>query len=355
MFKRFAASIAAGVLVVTGLAAGTAHADPVLTDTIRVTNYLDNGAGGYWAWRNFSRTTTITKVEEGDGQEGDTYLVRVVDRRDHLRTIKGAKSPKDAVPIARSVRGVATGWYESRVTSTSKPANVDAPPVVNANCGFFGDGKAPRQDDCPGLKYETHDWWKWYFKDGAVVPGSESYRWDYRADCERWTDPNGTTDITGKRCVRPGTPTAADPACDTQHGTLTIPAQRGVRYEMRRGSNPYRAVRAGEHQVRPGVYWVRAVARDGYRLVGRDGWRLVVARAEACPTPTPTGDATDEPTVSPSPTVEPSQPSTPPAEEPTPSETSVPVPTVTETVTQRTVVERYLPTRVDTGLGGTAK
>lgn len=347
MFKRFAASIAAGVLVVTGLAAGTAHAADPFTDTVRITGDFDNGNHGYWARLAYGRTVTIRPTAETN-----VWSVTLQDRGS-FGTLR-AKSPGAGVDLGAPVIGSFTGRYDFTVTSEGQPST--------AGVGRFHDFKCnpavPARGDCPGMPEPTSNWPALYFPQGAKVkPGA--WRWEYRTECERWVNSSAGDrgDITGKRCVRPGTPTAADPACDTQHGTLTIPAQRGVRYEMRRGSNPYRAVRAGEHQVRPGVYWVRAVARDGYRLVGRDGWRLVVKRAEACPTPTPTptDDATDEPTVSPSPTVEPSQPSTPPAEEPTPTETSVPVPTVTETVTQRTVVERYLPTRVDTGLGGTAK
>jgi len=304
MFKRFAASIAAGVLVVTGLAAGTAHADetPTVTPTVecgKVTLQFSNPTDFLFVfdYRVDRERPKHGPVVEGAIKEGP-LAGKPFGPRWNLVPVDGRK-----------------GQHSHSVT-LSFPEDSGVHRVTYR----LAEG---------GEQKMFFDWQK-----PVVV----------KTDCR----PNP---------VRPGTPTAADPACDTQHGTLTIPAQRGVRYEMRRGSNPYRAVRAGEHQVRPGVYWVRAVARDGYRLVGRDGWRLVVKRAEACPTPTPTptDDATDEPTVSPSPTVEPSQPSTPPAEEPTPTETSVPVPTVTETVTQRTVVERYLPTRVDTGLGGTAK
>ncbi|MGI5273143.1 hypothetical protein ACQEUU_37660 [Nonomuraea sp. CA-218870] len=90
--------------------------------------------------------------------------------------------------------------------------------------------------------------------------------------------------------------------------------------------------------ARTGAYWTR--------------WHRGLVRVPECvtATPTPTPTATDEPTPAPSET-----PTEVPTEEPT--EEPTPVPTVTETETERTIVIRrdYLPVRIDTGLGGTAK
>jgi hypothetical protein len=150
---------------------------------------------------------------------------------------------------------------------------------------------------------------------------------------------------------RADAPSVVQPECDAAKGKLVIPSDRGVTYKVRTATRDYRTVRAGEYDVRPGVYRVTAHAKPGVRLVGVDRWRLEVEAAEACPTPTPTPTATDEPTPDPTPTVEPTV-------EPEPTEEPEPTPTVTETRTNTQVIvinDTRVPDRVDTGFGGLAK
>jgi len=193
----------------------------------------------------------------------------------------------------------------------------------------------------------------WYHRDTTKkIPFAEDsgVHWvRYRlSDTQQWSDRIRVESDCRPNFKRADAPSVVQPECDAATGKLTIPADRGVYYKVRTATRDYRVFRAGEYKVRPGVYRVKAEARPGVKLVGVDRWRLEVEAAEACPTPTPT--ATDEPT--PTPTVTPTDP---PAEEP--SEEPEPQPTITETTTeQRTIVIRdYLPVRVDTGLGGTAR
>jgi hypothetical protein len=152
---------------------------------------------------------------------------------------------------------------------------------------------------------------------------------------------------------RAAVPTVAQPECDATLGKLTIPSDRGVTYRVSRDSERSRVVRAGEYDVRPGVYRVRAYALPGYKLVGERSWRLVIEAAEACPTPTPT------PTVTVTPTEEPTATPTPdptPDPEPTVTEEPTPAPTVTETSSRVIVInDVVVPDRVDTGHGGLAR
>jgi len=350
MFKRFAAVVAAGVLVVTGLAAGTAHAAAPFTDTVRITGNFDNGNHGYWARLAYDRTVTIDRTGH------NTWSVTLRDAGT-FTTLRGAKSPEAGATLGAPVSGTFSGSYAYTVESERRPSDRFVRSAYNFRCNPAGSGD--RTADCPSMPKSTSEWPALYFPPGSTfAPGA--WRWEYRTECERWVNSSAGDrgDITGKRCVRPGTPTAADPACDTQRGKVVIPSERGVTYKVRADKHPWHVARAGEYPVRPGVYWVRAEAKDGYRLVGKALWRLTVREAEPCPTPTPT--PTDEPPATPTPTEEPSEePTETPSEEPseTPSEEPAkPAPTVTQTITSTVVVNNIpVPSRVDTGFGGLAR
>lgn len=199
----------------------------------------------------------------------------------------------------------------------------------------------------------------WYHRDTTKkIPFAEDsgVHWvRYRlSDTQQWSDRIRVESDCRPNFERADAPTVVQPECDAAKGKLVIPADRGVTYKVRTATRDYRTVRAGTYDVRPGVYRVKAEARPGVKLVGVDRWRLEVEAAEACPTPTPTPTATDEPTPDPTPTEE---PTVEPTVEPEPTEEPEPTPTVTETQTERRtiVVRQYLPVRVDTGLGGTAR
>jgi hypothetical protein len=352
--SRLAAVFAAGALVVAGLATSTAAAAsaPTVRDTVRVANNLDTGNNGYWAWLNFSRTTTITKTVDRVN-EADTYQVELADSGT-LRTIRGARSPEAGVRIAHAMPGSVAGRYSVTVTSEVEPSDERVSPYANYRCR--PDSTPDRAQDCSGMPKSTGDWYQLYFGDNATpVQGSESYSWTYRTCSERWVDNGvrGQGDITGERCeraVRPESPTVAQPECGAEKGKLVIPADRGVFYKVRTADRSSRVVRAGSYDVRPGTYWVTAHAVRGYELRGDRMWRLVVEQAEVCPTPTPTPTVTVTPTVDPTPDPEP----TPTVTE-TETEEPTPAPTVTTTSTRVIVVnEVRVPDRVDTGLGGLA-
>ena len=287
--KRLAATVAAGVLVMSGLATGTANAATAPT----VTATPECGK------------VTITVVNP---TEAANLRLQVKVDRGPVRTIPVAADGPTVHPV---VFQEDSGRHLVRWRLWGGPERDWDNPTWHV--GQFTDF------DPRGFRG------KW----AEVIP--------VKSDCH----PN--VDVK-----RADAPTVVQPECDAAKGKLVIPSDRGVTYKVRTATRDYRTVRAGEYKVRPGVYRVKAEARPGVKLVGVDRWRLEVEAAEACPTPTPT--ATDEPT--PTPTVTPTDP---PAEEP--SEEPEPQPTITETTTeQRTIVIRdYLPVRVDTGLGGTAR
>lgn len=178
---------------------------------------------------------------------------------------------------------------------------------------------------------------------------------DPRGFLGRWADVVRVDSDCRPNFERADAPTVVQPECDAAKGKLVIPSDRGVTYKVRTATRDYRTVRAGEYDVRPGTYWVRAYAKPGVKLVGERHWKRVVEAAEACPTPTPTPTATDEPTPDPTPTEEPTE-DPEPTEEPT--DEPEPQPTVTETRTTTRVIvigDTRVPVRVDTGAGGSAK
>jgi hypothetical protein len=266
MFSRLAAFVAAGVLVMSGLATGTANASTAPT----VTATPECGK--------------VTITVANDTQTENLRLQYQVDR--HWPQSVPVSTTEDTVKVVDFREDSGRHWVRYRLSSANEWSKVGP---VKTNC----------QPDR----------------------------------------------------VRADAPSVVQPECDATRGKLTIPSDRGVFYKVRVGSRPYRDKPAGEYDVRPGVYWVKAYAKDGYELHGRSEWRLVVEPAEACPTPTPTPTATDEPTPDPTPTVEPTvEPE--PTQEPEPE----PQPTVTETNTHVIVInDTRVPVRVDTGLGGLAK
>jgi hypothetical protein len=339
--SRLAAVFAAGALAIAGLATGTAHASAPFTDTVRVSGNLDQGDHGYWARLAYSRTVSINPA--GDGVWA--VALRDVGRFD---TIRGARSPQAGAVLGRPATGSFAGTYNFTVHSEAKPSDA----LVRRGYDFRCNPAVPNRGDCAGMPKTTGEWPALYFPAGAQVTAG-SWRWEYRTCSETWVNSSAGNrgDITGERCeraVRPQSPTAVQPECDAERGSLTIPSQRGVRYEVRVNDARPRAVEAGTYPAKPAVYRVTAHAVRGYELRGDRVWRRVVEQAEPCPTPTPTVTVT--------PTVDPT-----PDPEPTPTETVTeepePTPTVTQTVTdKRTVIVRdYLPVRIDTGLGGLAK
>jgi len=273
MYSRLAATVAAGVLVMSGLATGTANASTPHRPTVAV----DDSVCG---------KVTLSVTTEAPPLDL-LYLRYEVDGRE--RTPLWVKPSKDTVKTISFDEDSGVHWVRYRLSSANEWSKVGP---VKTNC----------QPDR----------------------------------------------------VRADAPSVVQPECDATRGKLTIPSDRGVFYKVRVGSRPYRDAPAGEYDVRPGVYRVKAYAKDGYELRGVREWRLVIEAAEACPTPTPTPTATDEPTPDPTPTEE---PTVEPTVEPEPTEEPEPTPTVTETQTERRtiVVRQYLPVRVDTGLGGTAR
>jgi hypothetical protein len=290
MYSRLAATVAAGVLVMSGLATGTANASTAPT----VTATPECGK------------VTITVVNP---TEAPNLRLQVQADHGRVRTVAVAAN---GVPTAHTVTfREDSGRHLVRWR-------------------LWG---GPERD------WDNPTWHVGQFTD-----------FDPRGFRGQWAETVRVESDCLPNFERADAPTVVQPECDAAKGKLVIPADRGVTYKVRTQGRDYRTVRAGEYDVRPGTYWVRAYAKPGVKLVGVDRWRLEVEAAEACPTPTPTPTATDEPT--PTPTVTPTDP---PAEEP--SEEPEPQPTITETTTeQRTIVIRdYLPVRVDTGLGGTAR
>lgn len=293
MFKRFAAVVAAGVLVATGMAAGPAHAaaSPTVTATPECGKV----------------TITVNNPTSADNlrlqYQADRGLVRTVQVAPGT-TVRTVDFPEDS----------GRHWVRWRLWG------------------------GPERD------WDNPTWVVGDFTD-----------FDARGFQGRWAETLRVDSDCRPNFVRADSPTVVQPECGAERGKVVVPSKRGVVYKVRSGNRPYRAVRAGEYPARPGVYWVRAEARDGYRLAGQDRWRLTVEESEACPTPTPT--PTDEPTVTPSPTVSPTTEPTEPPAEPTeePAEEPEPAPTVTETRNRVIVVNNIpVPSRVDTGLGGLA-
>ncbi|HEY9371029.1 hypothetical protein [Streptomyces sp.] len=343
MISRLAATLAAGVLVATGLATSATAAAP-FTDTVRIAGNFDNGEHGYWARPTYSRTVTITP-----SSATNVWNVALRDAGT-FTTIPGAKSPQAGVTLGSPVRGTFSGTFDFTVTSEAAPTDA----LVRSYYNFACDGTVPNRGRCPGMPQPTGNWPALYFPAGAQVSAG-AWRWEYRTCAERWV--NGSAgnsgDITGKRCdrtVHADEPTVVQPECGTTRGKLVIPSDRGVTYRASRDNGRYLTLRAGSYDVRPAVYRVRAYALPGYRLIGDRTWQKTVNEAEPCPTPTPTPTVTVEPTPTPTPTPDPTDPDA--TEEPEPE----PVPTVTQTNTRVVVVNNIpVPSRVDTGLGGLAR
>ena len=292
MHSRLAAVIAAGVLAITGLATGTANAATIPT----VSAVPECGK--------------VTITVNNPTQFANLRLQYQTDRSS-VRTVAVSASGTTAVPPIEFREDSGRHWVRWRLWGGPE-RDWDQPAWT---VGSFTDF------DPRGFRGQ---WAETVWVNSDCRPNRPNFE---RADA----------------------PSVVQPECGAERGKLVIPSDRGVVYKASRDSGPYRLVRAGEYSVRPAVYRVRAYALPGYRLVGDTRWTLTVEPAEPCPTPTPTPTVTVEPTPSPTPTPDPTDPD--PTEEPEPE----PVPTVTTTTTQTIVVRNYLPTRVDTGFGGTAK
>jgi len=273
--KRLAATVAAGVLVMSGLATGTANAATAPT----VTAAPECGKVTLTVPAEVQVTPPATSVKDA-ARIAALHLVYQVDRQRPQSVL--VTPDRDTVKVVRFQEDSGVHWVRYRL--------------------------------------------------------SDSRQWSDRVRVESDCRPN---------FKRADAPSVVQPECDAAKGKLVIPSDRGVTYKVRTATRDYRTVRAGEYDVRPGVYRVTAHAKPGVRLVGVDRWRLEVEAAEACPTPTPTVTVTEEPTETPTP-----DPTDTPTEEPEPE----PQPTVTETNTRVIVInDTRVPVRVDTGLGGLAK
>ena len=278
MYSRLAATLAAGVLAITGLATGTAHAATTPTVSADV---------------KCGRVTLTVPVEPqtppSEGSETPT--------------------PSTSPAVVHLTYQVDGRWPQSIPIN---PATATVKVI-------------------PFRKDSGRHWVR------------------YRLTGSEWSDRIWVESNCRSNWVRADEPTVVQPECDATRGKLVIPADRGVTYKASRDAGRYLTLKAGTYDVRPAVYRVRAYALPGYRLVGDTRWTLTVEPAKPCPTPTPTPTVTVEPTPTATPTPDPTDPDA--TEEPEPE----PVPTVTTTTTQTIVVRNYLPTRVDTGFGGTAK
>jgi hypothetical protein len=310
--KRLAATVAAGVLVMSGLVTGTANASTgwVAKNPSRILNantvLLVGG--------NTSVETTNLGIPVQAGA--------VVSFRYQLRG--GAQCAGGAPRVFVETQGVYTNSWDQNLPGGTQCGKDGLVTFTVPDNGRIG---------AAGVVYDNGG-------PGQVLVS------DLRVNGQR-------VSFLGRPVVRvkADAPTVVQPECDAKTGKLVIPSDRGVTYKVRTATRDYRTVRAGEYDVRPGVYRVTAHAKPGVRLVGVDRWRLEVEAAEACPTPTPTPTATDEPTPDPTPTVEPTV-------EPEPTEEPEPTPTVTETRTNTQVIvinDTRVPDRVDTGFGGLAK
>jgi hypothetical protein len=306
--KRLAATVAAGVLVMSGLATGTANASTgwVAKNPSRILNantvLLVGG--------NTSVETTNLGIPVQAGA--------VVSFRYQLRG--GAQCAGGAPRVFVETQGVYTNSWDQNLPGGTQCGKGGVVTFTVPGNGRIG---------AAGVVYDNGG-------PGQVLVS------DLRVNGQR-------VSFLGRPVVRvkADAPSVVQPECDAKTGKLVIPSDRGVTYKVRTATRDYRTVRAGEYDVRPGVYRVTAHAKPGVRLVGVDRWRLEVEAAEACPTPTPTVTVTEEPTETPTP-----DPTDTPTEEPEPE----PQPTVTETNTHVIVInDTRVPVRVDTGLGGLAK
>ncbi|MFN2636929.1 MAG: hypothetical protein ABR585_07885 [Gemmatimonadaceae bacterium] len=276
MFSRIAAVIAVCGLAVTGLTVGTAHA-----------------AGGWVANSPSSilNSGTVrllggnTSVENQDldvpVQAGDVVSFR-------YQLLGGATCTAGAPRVFVEVGGVFTNsWDQLQPGGTQCGTNGVVSFTVPSN-GRIGQAGIVYDNGGPGAVLVSN-----LTVDGRSV---------------RFSRPVPDVQVT------PTAPTVEQPKCDATRGALTIPSVRGVTYTVAVGRQLPDTWSAGVRPVRPGVYKVTAVAKDGYRFPrGADArWVLVVKASTACPTPTPT----PTPTVTPKPTV---TPTTGPTPQPSPS------------------------------------
>lgn len=309
MYSRLAAVFAAGALAITGLATGTAHADPVPNPTLTLTPAPAPAPTVSHAVK--CGTVTLQFLNP-------TPYLFVFDYR------VDREAPKHGPVVNGTIK-------EGSLAGRAFGPRWNLVPV---------DGRAGRHSRSVTLPFPEDS-----------GPHSVTYRLAEGGEQKMffdWQKPVRVDSDCRPNYERAETPTVVQPECDATLGKLVIPSDRGVTYRVSRDGERSRVVRAGEYNVRPGVYRVTAHVRPGVRLVGDQRWRLVIEAAEVCPTPTPTPTVTVTPTVDPTPDPEPT-PTVTETEEPTPA------PTVTENTTKYIVVnEVRVPDRVDTGAGGLA-
>ena len=263
MYSRLAALVAAGVLAVTGLATGTAHAETSTGWVAKSPSRILNATTVRLVGGNTSVETSNLGIPV---QAGDVVSFRYVLQG-------GAQCVGGAPRVFVETQGAYTNsWDQNLAAGTQCGTNGLVTFTVPSN-GRIG---------AAGVVYDNSG-------QGQVLVS------DLRVDGRR-------VSFLGRPLVRveADVPSVVQPECGEKRGKLVIPSDRGVRYEVRG-----RTWRAGEYDVRPGVYWVTAHERDGYKLKGDRRWRLVVTPSEPCPTPTPT--PTQDPSVTPTsdPTVTP--------------------------------------------------
>lgn len=325
------AALVAGSALCFGAAAATspAQAAAAQSHTVRITNNVDTGQHGPWAWLDYDRTTTITKT--GD----NTYRVVIRDQGT-FTSIVGAKSPGDGVRIGSEVTGSFSGGYVAEVVSQTAPDTAGVDAARDFGCDVTG--------QCRN-KTATADWAALYFTGEAQVR-EVSWGWSYVTECERWVDSVNRRDgdVTGLNCVAPAPPSAEQPTCKSPQGYLVIPEVAGVVYRVRHDGR-LRKVEPGRYKADAGVYRVTAQAAEGYALSRSaiDAWDVEVQETpKACATPSATATPTEQPSqavVSPKATA-------PVAEKATP--------TPSVTARQRVINGVVVPTKINTGGGATA-
>ena len=221
MFSKTAAVTAAGVLAVSGLATGTAHATATPPASPTVT-----------------ATPACGKVTISAGNPTRHANARLQYQVDHqpVRTVILAASGVTAVPpiLFREDSGVHLVRWR-----------------------LWG---GPERD------WDKPSWNSGPYSD-----------FDPRGFGGRWADTIRVESDCRPNWAKPRTPIVKQPRCRSERGTLVIPAVRGVIYKV--NGRPWRP---GEHQVQPGPYLITAYAVDGFRLIGGHVWNEFIGRGHGC-------------------------------------------------------------------------
>lgn len=212
------AAAALGVLATGAMAlpAQADTADATVTSTATIKNSPDDGTPP-WARDSFTRTTTITKNDDG------SYKVHV-DDKGTFKTAKSTLSPNDpTVRIKRSVKGDLSGTADFTVTDgklkgPKQLAKLDGQVLRNGRALVKTDVK-PRRS--------TSTWPKRYFKaNPAATVTLDAWHWEYTTPCgESYTqDKNAAAEgnIVGKTCKPEPTDTGSPSPTPTDTKTPPV-------------------------------------------------------------------------------------------------------------------------------------